>query len=328
MVMLRQVVRITWQRCVERMNIQKQSLHNVQSQPLEREFEEIQIPVPWGHISGKCWGSLNAKPVLCLHGYQDNAGTWDTLAPLLPHDISLLAVDLPGHGLSSHIPTGNAYHLLDFVLAIQRIVNHYGWKKISLMGHSFGSISGFVYSALYPEQVEHFIALDTIKRFNTDPARKLKNHGEILDKFLHLDSLDPKSSPSYIYEDAVEHLHKSMEKCTTKGGCEILSRRGTIKMTDGSYSFSRDARLKASVDLSYTWQYVLQFAANVKCKVLHIQALQGLTLEKPEEMDEFLDVLKKSAALYESHTVEGRHYVHLDFPERVAPIISDFLKQK
>jgi hypothetical protein len=34
------------------MNLQKQSPHNVVSQPLEREVEEIQIPVPWGHISG------------------------------------------------------------------------------------------------------------------------------------------------------------------------------------------------------------------------------------------------------------------------------------
>jgi hypothetical protein len=34
------------------MNYQKQHLHNVVAQPLEREVQEIRIPVPWGHIAG------------------------------------------------------------------------------------------------------------------------------------------------------------------------------------------------------------------------------------------------------------------------------------
>ena len=53
---------------------------------------------------------------MALHGWLDNAGTWDTLAPLLlsasPHQ-SLLCLDYPGHGLSSHLPPGQAYHYLE-----------------------------------------------------------------------------------------------------------------------------------------------------------------------------------------------------------------------
>lgn len=279
-------------------------------------------------FTGKWWGPQNTKPVLCLHGYQDNAGTWDTLAPLLPPDISLLAVDLPGHGLSSHIPAGNAYHVFDFVLAIQRIVKHYGWKKVSLMGHSYGSVCAFMYSALYAEQVEYYIALDAVKPESIDPARRLIKHGKQFDELIHLESMNPSSTPSYTYEEAVEHLHRNIKKWASKEGCEILTRRGTTRMADGHFRFSRDARLKANVDLGFSHQYFLQFAANIKCKILIVKALQGLTIGKPEEMEEFLDVVKKSAALYEYHTVEGRHHVHLDFPQRVAPIISGFLKHK
>lgn len=305
--------------------LQKDCHHNL-TQPAGREVQEIRIPVPWGHIAGKWWGSQSVTPVLCLHGYQDNAGTWDTLAPLLPPDISLLAVDLPGHGLSSHVPAGNGYRAFDFVLTVQRIVKHYGWTKVSLMGHSFGSVIACLYSALYPEHVEHYIALDAIKPSNIDPVRKLKRQGHHLDEFLHLESMDPNSTPSYTYEEAVKHLHRNIDKWATKEGCEILCRRGTIRKADGRYYFSRDVRLKADFDSAYSREYVLLFAANVKCKILYIKALQGLSLHKPEEMEEFLDVVKKSAVLYEYQTVEGSHHVHLDFPERVAPIISNFLK--
>lgn len=326
--MLKLIGRTVWHQSAEIMNYQKQYLHNVVAQTLEREFQEIQIPVPWGHIAGKWWGPQNARPVLCLHGYQDNAGTWDTLAPLLPPDISLLAIDFPGHGLSSHIPAGDAYHFLNFVLTIHRIVKHYGWEKVSLLGHSFGSVCAFLYSALYPEFVEHYIALDAFKPLNHDPARKLEGHGKRLDQFLHLESMDPNSAPSYTYEEAVQLLHRKIKNWATKEGCEILTRRGTIKNADGRYRVSRDARLKVIVDLNFSHQYVLQLAANIRCKVLNIKALQGLTIDKPEEEEECIDIVKKSAALYEYHALEARHHVHLDFPERVAPIISDFLKYK
>ena len=280
-------------------------------------------------MTGKWWGHQSVTPVLlCLHGFQDNAGTWDTLAPLLPPDISLLAVDFPGHGFSSHIPAGNVYRVLDFVLTVQRIVKHFGWTRVSLMGHSMGSVIAFLYSAIYPEYVEHYIALDAITPPYIESVRRLKRLGEHLDHFLNLGSMDPNSKPSYTYEEAVQHLHSSISKWATKEGCEILSRRGTVRKPDGRYYFSRDIRLKSLFGDSYSHEYALQFASNLQCKILYIKAVEGLSVLKPQELDEFLDAIKKSCVLCEYHTVEGRHHVHLDFPERVAPLISDFLKHQ
>jgi pimeloyl-ACP methyl ester carboxylesterase len=196
------------------------------------------------------------------------------------------------------------------------------------MGHSFGSIVGFLYSAIYPEYVEHFIALDVITPSLIDTARRLKRQGALLDNFLHLESMDHNSTPTYTYEEAVQHLHSNMKKFASKEGCEILTRRGTIRKPDGRYYFSRDVRLKSDFDLAYSRKYVLQFASNLQCKVLFIKANQGLSLLKPQEVDEFLDAIKKSAVLCEYHTVEGEHHVHLDFPERMAPLISNFLKHQ
>lgn len=61
----------------------------------------------------------------------DNAGTWDSVAPMLPKNLSLVAVDFPSHGLSSPRPLGNSSHMMDMVLILERIVRHFGWKEVS-----------------------------------------------------------------------------------------------------------------------------------------------------------------------------------------------------
>lgn len=45
---------------------------------------ELRVPVPWGEIRGQVWGPDHGKPVLCLHGWSDNSGSFNTLIPLLP----------------------------------------------------------------------------------------------------------------------------------------------------------------------------------------------------------------------------------------------------
>ncbi|CAG7828538.1 unnamed protein product, partial [Allacma fusca] len=102
-------------------------------------------------LSGKTWGDANGIPVLGLHGWTDNAGTFDRLAPLLPKSLYFVAIDLPGHGISSHHPEGLLPSLVDIVLMIKRLVTfHFKWTKFSIMGHSMGAYGGILYSSLFP----------------------------------------------------------------------------------------------------------------------------------------------------------------------------------
>lgn len=43
----------------------------------------VSVPVAWGDIRGKAWGCDSRQPVLAVHGWLDNAGSYDNLAPLL-----------------------------------------------------------------------------------------------------------------------------------------------------------------------------------------------------------------------------------------------------
>jgi pimeloyl-ACP methyl ester carboxylesterase len=66
-------------------------------------------------------GTINIK-LNAFFNFQDNCGTFDQLAPLLPKNISLLAIDLPGHGLSSRVPDGMAYHFFDNLFLMHGLI--------------------------------------------------------------------------------------------------------------------------------------------------------------------------------------------------------------
>lgn len=36
----------------------------------EKNYEEVRIPVPWGHIAGKWWGPQDKRPIFVIHGWQ------------------------------------------------------------------------------------------------------------------------------------------------------------------------------------------------------------------------------------------------------------------
>ncbi|XP_066997667.2 probable serine hydrolase isoform X2 [Anabrus simplex] len=304
--------------------IGRRNQHQKATQTIGEEFQEINIPVPWGHIAGKWWGRTDVKPLLGLHGWQDNAGTWDRIAPMLPAHISLLAIDCPGHGLSSRFPPGLPYRITDHIFVMRRIIHHFGWDKISILAHSMGGVQSFVYASVYPDKVENLISIDAFKPLSVNPDVELDKLGHDIDKFLETDSRK-EVKPSYSYTEIVQKLyHGMLADSLTEESCKILLKRGIQKSGDGYY-FTRDPRVKIGRLSGWLHETVLSLAANITCNVLFIKAIPGFVYESPDIANETLDVVRKSARRYEYHIVEGQHHVHLNNPERVAPIIINFL---
>ena len=56
-------------------------------------------------------------------GWLDNAGSFDRLIPLITvPSLHLVAIDLPGHGLSSHRPPGTNQIFVNYLADIRRVV--------------------------------------------------------------------------------------------------------------------------------------------------------------------------------------------------------------
>lgn len=181
-------------------------------------------------LSGKWWGNKDEVPLLGLHGWQDNAGTFDRLAPLL-NITSFLAIDLPGHGFSSHLPTGKIYTFLDYLYALRRVVDHFKWKKYSILGHSFGSAIGFAHSSIFHDEVECFISIECARTlllaYNTNISAILRQG---IDKVLDFESSTTYKTPFYTCSDMFRMMIMgTLGSLSTPESVFALMKRGTSK---------------------------------------------------------------------------------------------------
>lgn len=278
-------------------------------------------------FSGKWWGSVENQPVIAMHGWQDNAGTFDKLAPLLCNDISLLCIDYPGHGHSSCYPKGQYYYLFwDGIHLLRRVIKHYGWTDVKLIGHSLGGSLSFLYAACFPKEVDCYVSIDIASPSVRDPVELVSAIGEHVDRFLKYETMHFDSFPGYTREEAIEIAYQGYEGSCTKESCEILMKRGTrlIEGKTDQYHFTRDPRLKVPALGFMTFDQVMEFASRITCRVLNIKGDPGMALHDPLHYKQVLDKIEEKTQVVRV-VVPGTHHLHLNNPEPIAEHIREFL---
>lgn len=291
-------------------------------------MEDISIPVPWGHIAAKWWGPRHIRPIVMLHGWQDNCGTFDPIIPLLPKHISYLAIDLPGHGFSSHLPNGMIYGHVFYLYVLRMIHKKFDWEKISLLGHSMGSIVCFMYASSFPSECDMVVGLDSLKpnEVNNDLVIDFFHNG--LDKICVADELNNngKEPPSYSYDEIIEKLMTGIFTSYTEESLPYLLVRGMeeSKSNPDKYFFTRDNRLKTMNVFMVQSEVNVGMASRITAPYCFIKALQ-YEGDKWVYLEEIMRTMKDSNPKFELHGVDGGHHVHLTEPEKVSHIIGRFI---
>ena len=131
--------------------------------------------------------------MLALHGWLDNAASFDALAPLLP-ELRLVALDLTGHGLSEHRPQGVHYHLADFLPDVLAAADALGWRRFALLGHSLGGGLASFMAAVSPERISRVAMIEGLGPPTSNPAEGPANLRKAIDQ---MDALPDKRPPLY-----------------------------------------------------------------------------------------------------------------------------------
>ncbi|WP_098416433.1 alpha/beta fold hydrolase [Vibrio sp. ES.051] len=141
-------------------------------------MHERQFKLPAGKMAALEIGNEKTADlsVVFLHGWLDNAGSFKALMEQLnqlhPH-LHLLAIDLFGHGWSSHKSHDNYYPFHDYIADLYQLLDELSPNRLILVGHSLGALIASCYSAAFPEQVEALVQIEGAGPLTEDPANSL-----------------------------------------------------------------------------------------------------------------------------------------------------------
>ncbi|XP_063593419.1 serine hydrolase-like protein 2 isoform X1 [Penaeus indicus] len=297
-----------------------------QAQSQAWEWEEVEIDIGWGNLRGKARGT-GPRLMLGVHGWLDNANTFDLIAPMIPDDVRFISLDLPGHGLSDHFPPGFIYDPRGYAGAIKKAVTVLGWKRFIYLGHSMGAVVGILYTSIFPEDIEAFISIDIIKTWSLKPE---KYASELKKYYLsYFDNETKSKQPALVYQEE-ELLQKTIDgsKSLNEEGAKILLKRGAKKAEDGKgLILRRDLRAKAFFIGFLPFEVWVDMATSIKCPLLFLKATDGHYYESKDKYDIMRSAFNQDCKHFSYYEIEGKHHIHLTNPDEVGEYVLAFLKE-
>ncbi|XP_059793082.1 serine hydrolase-like protein 2 isoform X2 [Balaenoptera ricei] len=299
-------------------------------------ISELKLAVPWGHIAAKAWGSHQSPPVLCLHGWLDNANSFDRIIPLLPKDFYYVAMDFGGHGLSSHYSPGFPYDHQNFVSEVRRVAAALKWNRFSLLGHSFGGTVGGMFSCIFPEMVDKLVLLESSPFIleSNELENMLTYKRSAIEHMLQVEASEKPShvvSPEEMLQGFLKNNSHVGDECA-----KLLLQRGTTQVATGLL-LNRDRRITRP---EYYFNFIsrelfVHSIRKLQARVLLIKATQGyydVRRENDANMELMLFVTNSLRSILKERfqyvQVPGNHYVHMNQPQHMAGVISSFLLSK
>lgn len=277
-------------------------------------FKEIKITTPDIEIAAKQWGDPSKQKILALHGWLDNAATYDQLAPLLPNHC-LIAVDLPGHGFSQHRAEGVNLHFIDEAITLIEIINILKLDPCVLMGHSLGGGIASIAAGYLKERISKLILIEALGPLSSVKGRAVNQFDQHMSDRIRFRT---RKIPIYKGIDTMVDLRLASGGIE-RSSVEILMQRGTKKHEEG-YTWRTDPRLRMKSSLRMCEEQIQEFLGQITAPTLLIEGSEGVF----HKMDYFRD-RKKCIKNLKTITLTGGHYLHLDNPEPVAQEINRFL---
>ncbi|MCW8335123.1 alpha/beta hydrolase [Vibrio paucivorans] len=283
-------------------------------------LKETRIKVAHGDIATLELGDRRSSSVqlVFIHGWLDNAGSFQTLLPLLKERIPngyFCAIDLPGHGHSSHKPDGHFYPFHDYIDDIHQLLAELSPNKLVLVGHSLGALIASCYSAAFPEQVAGLVQIEGFgplaeppqnsvhrlrqgvksrQRIRRKPVRSLASIEQAIEKRAQVNQLDPQQIAPIVERGIVNR----------EGGW--YWRHDSKLQSDSLYRMSAE-NAKAIIDAITSPQLV----------ILGQQGFEHLSQVEQQVVKPDIDVV----------TVDGGHHCHLQDNDRVIDLISGLVNK-
>lgn len=275
------------------------------------EYAPVEQRISLSHhltLTAQIWGKADAPPLLALHGWLDNAGSFAFLARRLAEQFRFIALELPGHGHSSHLPAGISYHYVDYVGAVISAADALGLERYTLLGHSLGAGIASLVAAATPQRIERLFLIEGLGPLGDDGTDTLK-------RFRNAYAASAAGGKSLRVFSSVEQAISA--RMVASGLRADLARpiveRG-LAAIEGGYRWRSDPRL--------TRPSAIRLAEHqIQALIAGIESPTALLLSKPVTPylpSAMMETRAQKVPRIATSYMDGGHHLHLEHPDDVA----------
>ncbi|MDF3820313.1 alpha/beta hydrolase [Leptospira sp. 96542] len=277
-------------------------------------MSQLTIQTKFHTIEGREWGNPQGKPILAVHGWLDNANSFLPLSEYLA-DFRLIAIDLPGHGKSSHKSENSLYYFSEYVLEIVSIANILKLDDFILIGHSMGAAVSTLAAGTGLLNISKLVLIEAIGPLSNLSDEAPDVIAAAIKQVLHPRGKKETYFPNW--ESAVGVRMRTGD--ISKNSVEILMERGLEKTTKGLKP-RRDLKLHFNSFFRYTEEQIISF-----CKRITVPTLLILGNNSGYPIVNNFKSRKQAVKELKEIVLDGGHHLHMDSPEIVAKNILEFL---
>lgn len=260
-------------------------------------------------------GTPGGRRVLALHGWLDNAASFEPLAALLPA-YDWIALDFSGHGHSAHRPPGTWYHYIDYLDDVQCALRELGWDSCTLVGHSLGGAVASAFAAAWPERVERLVLIESPGPLAGKPGKSLDMLRTGLRERAAHDASKQRLFPDLASAIAARRAAGGLSDPVARR----LMLRNVVEHANG-VALRSDPRLKLTSPVRIHEDTAMEWLAGIACPVLGI----GADPIFPGFDEAVRDRRMARIADLRFVLLPGNHHLHMETPAPVAAQIAAFL---
>lgn len=276
-------------------------------------------------LVAKEWGTPGAPPVIALHGWLDNAASFDVMLPCM-ENLHVIALDCAGHGKSSFRSADASYNIWQDIAEVMGVADQLGWQRFALLGHSRGAIISTLIAGTFPERISHVALIDG----HLPTLADAQGSAVQLAKSLYEQRRYAESAPSFFHSfDRAVLARVNGFLPLQESAAILLARRGVREEPRGFY-WHNDQRLKAASELKLTGDHLRDFHTAIGAPVLLIEAegspFYGRVRNDSNSRSDNEEAFSWISNLQHT-TMPGSHHLHMeDQAQQVAEKIQNFLQ--
>lgn len=286
---------------------------------MNRSAIELRLPLRGLTLAAKAWGDPSLPPLLAVHGWLDNAASFDGLAPLLEAHY-VVAVDLAGHGRSDWRSADVWDYWLDYLDDIDQVFQHFNWDRVNVIGHSLGGTLVSTYAAAFPDRIRRLVLIEALGPLTTPIDQTVPQLRKGISARSSFTCPALRIFPQR--EQAAQARMRAND--LSHSAAMSLVERGLVEV-DGEaargFRWASDPRLLMPSLQRYSEDQALAILDAITAPTLLIFA----DPEHPYARTAAMHTRLQRVARMQCLRLPGNHHLHLENPQPVAAAINDFL---